>query len=253
MFPHVTFLTLTLYDWFSLLGVLSALVTFRIYADKKGVSAKVLNSCLLFFVLSIVVGYFFAVLFQAIYRFTATGHFALNGQTGMTFYGGFIGGAATFCALYFTLGKKLCGKEAVLSEWQGVFYSAACAVALGHAFGRMGCFFAGCCYGRKTQSFLGIYFPSLGRKVLPTQLFEAGFLFLLFGVLSVLLFRTKVNTLSVYAIAYGVFRFIIEFFRADDRGASFIPWLSPSQCWAIFLVLAGLALLLFPVVRKKRK
>ena len=46
--------------------------------------------------------------------------------------------------------------------------------------------------------------------------------------------------MNVYLIAYGVFRFLIEYARGDDRG-SFIPGLTPSQFWAIIMILMGIS------------
>ncbi len=247
MFPHVTFLTLSLYDWFALFGVVGALVLFRVFADLKRIPAKVQNICLFIAVAAIAVGFLSAMLFQAVYDFIESGTFR---WTGMTFYGGLIGGAATFLALYFTVGKKVCGKQ-VFDEWKNVSSVAAVSISFAHAMGRIGCFMVGCCYGKDTASWLGVYFPSLGRTVLPTQLFEAVFLFLLCGGLIVLLLRARVDVLAVYAIAYAVFRFVIEFWRGDDRGEFLFSALSPSQCWAIVLFLVGWALLLVPILRKK--
>ena len=111
-------------------------------------------------------------------------------------------------------------------------------ITIAHAFGRLGCTFAGCCYGKEAD--WGIYFATAGTKVIPTQLFECIFLVILSVVMAVLYFKFKFNcNLGLYLVAYGVWRFIIEFFRNDDRG-SFIPGLSPSQFWCIIMVLAGI-------------
>ena len=106
---------------------------------------------------------------------------------------------------------------------------------IAHAFGRIGCFLAGCCYGKETDSWIGVQFPHLHEKVIPTQLIESGFLFLLTGILLVLIlvFNFK-YTFIVYLGAYSVFRFIIEFFRGDPRG-NFLGIFSPSQVWSIFI------------------
>ena len=115
-------------------------------------------------------------------------------------------------------------------------------IVVAHAFGRIGCLMDGCCYGAITDAWYGIEMLSGGvwAKRVPTQLFEAIFLFLLFAVLVVLIVRKKFrNTPSVYLIAYGVWRFLIEFIRDDNRGSSGIPGLYPSQLTAIILVIIG--------------
>lgn len=252
MYPDIVFLGLDLYGWLVVAGIVAALVVFRVYADKKEIPAKLQNFCLLFLVISIAIGFGFAILFQAVYDFTKTGVFALDRNTGMTFYGGLVGGTAAFVAFYFTAVKKLCG-EGTAERFGEIAGIAACAVALGHSIGRIGCLMAGCCYGAETDSWVGVWHPNLGKKVIPTQLFESIFLFLLFIGLSVLLFKTKVGVFPVYLSLYGVWRFTIEFWRADDRGASFIPALSPSQLWSVVLFALGAALLAWQFIRWRKR
>lgn len=96
------------------------------------------------------------------------------------------------------------------------------AIPLFHCFGRIGCFLAGCCYGKVLSSpvvFAGI----LEFRRIPVQLFEALFEIVLFAVL-LLVGRKKMGShlLGVYLTTYAVFRFINEFFRGDEvRGSYF--------------------------------
>lgn len=124
--------------------------------------------------------------------------------------------------------------------------------AIGQAFGRIGCFLAGCCYGSVTDSCFGVTYPAgvgsaapAGIPLLPTQLFESAFCFLLCIFLTVLFKnRKKEGTVTgMYFILYGVWRFFIEFFRSDDRGSVF--GLSTSQFIGIFVILLGIAILIF--------
>ena len=120
------------------------------------------------------------------------------------------------------------------------------AITLAHAFGRIGCFMAGCCYGKETDSWIGVQFPFLSYKVVPTQLLESIFLFILTGVLLLLVFKFKFKyTFIVYLGAYSIWRFVIEFFRGDYRG-SFLGIFSPSQIWciAIWMIIVPLFILL---------
>lgn len=121
-------------------------------------------------------------------------------------------------------------------------------VALAQGFGRLGCFLAGCCYGRETDSFLGVSFPEgslapAGVKLLPTQLFSsAGD----FAVMGILLWhygrRNRVgDTGFLYMLLYGVGRFFLEFLRNDERGN--VGSLSTSQFISLFIVTASLFLL----------
>lgn len=90
-------------------------------------------------------------------------------------------------------------------------------VALGHAIGRIGCFLNGCCYGRPTDSLLGVQFPHMPTKVYPTQLFSSGGLFIIFCFLFFMQKRRrfKGEITSLYLIIYGIFRFFMEFLRGD--------------------------------------
>ncbi|MDR2191907.1 MAG: prolipoprotein diacylglyceryl transferase [Endomicrobium sp.] len=126
------------------------------------------------------------------------------------------------------------------------------ALALGHSIGRLGCLFAGCCYGKPSNVFWGITFTNSdtlaikGVSLHPTQLYEAFFNFLIFAVLHLYNKKTHKNgkTAGFYLILYSCMRFIIEFFRGDERGRFFLG-LSPSQNISIILFAAGLSFLFF--------
>jgi phosphatidylglycerol:prolipoprotein diacylglycerol transferase len=112
-------------------------------------------------------------------------------------------------------------------------------VAMAQGFGRIGCFLAGCCYGAETECFLSVTFHNSpfapnGVSLIPTQLYSSPGDFLIMAVL--LLYAKKQpargKVAGLYMILYSVGRFIIEFFRADYRGA--IGFLSTSQFILIF-------------------
>lgn len=154
---------------------------------------------------------------------------------GFVVYGGIIGGALTiygFCKL-----KKI----DMLSYLDLMVPS----VALAQAFGRVGCFLAGCCYGRETDSWCGVIFTNSkfapnGVKLLPTQLFMAtGDLVIMAALLWYAKKRPmRGRTSMLYLILYSVGRFIIEFLRNDDRGT--VGMLSTSQFIAIFTFVVGM-------------
>ena len=131
-------------------------------------------------------------------------------------------------------------------------------LVIGHAFGRIGCLFAGCCYGMECETPISIVFPAgsaapAGIPLLPTQILESVFLFLLCAFLVWRLAKQKpFGTVSGWYMAlYGVWRFTIEFFRSDERG--FVGALSTSQFISIFIFAGGVALLLlvkFGVLKK---
>ena len=249
-----------LYEIFIVDGVIAAIVLFRILADRRKLPAKLQNLILIGAVVSFIVGYLFAVIFQAIYDIAERGAFIIDSQTGATFYGGFIGGAVCMLVIYFVGGHLLFKKENNEHlRWFPSFANiAAACVPLAHGFGRIGCLCAGCCYGRVTDSWIGIAMYIHGTanppvKVIPVQLFEAIFLFALAAFLVWRNWRGKGFCLPTYFIGYGIWRFIIEYFRDDDRGQTFISFLSPSQLTAVLLVLIGVALVVayFMIVKKK--
>ena len=89
---------------------------------------------------------------------------------------------------------------------------------------------------------------------LPTQLYEAIFLFIIFGIMSLLVLKKDFKyNMPVYLIAYGIWRFFLEFIRDDDRG-SFIGNISPSQFWSIVMLAIGVALIfLINYIYKNKK
>ena len=116
---------------------------------------------------------------------------------------------------------------------------------------------AGCCHGEllsKTEYvFGGIWMRAADTGVwgyyVPTQLYEALFLFALTAVLTVLYFKRCNIIMALYLIAYGVWRIIIEIFRTDARGA-FVLGLAPSQWQSVLFIAGGVALIVFYIIRK---
>ncbi|MBR5059369.1 MAG: prolipoprotein diacylglyceryl transferase [Clostridia bacterium] len=246
MYPYVLFWDIDLYSVFLLLGVLAAFVIFRILGDRKRFTAKYQNFVLLDGFLSVVVGYLGAVLSQAVNNYAETGVFEVNGSTGATFLGGLLFGAGFFLVFYFTVGIPVFKKDenANVRYFPELLSVAGACIPAAHALGRIGCLFAGCCYGKPTDSFIGIKLVDLPYKTIPVQIFESVFLFLLFA--AVLILNVKVERfklgMPVYMVAYGIWRYFAEFMRGDDRGASFIKIFTPSQFIAILFVAGGILL-----------
>lgn len=165
-------------------------------------------------------------------------------QGGLVFYGGLLGGIAA--VLIYVWLKKL-------NPWT-VADMAAPSLALGSAIGRIGCFLNGCCFGKPTRLFLGIVFPNLDNLPRhPTQLYDAFYNLVIFGVLWA--FRKKIKRQGTvfwfYLMLYGLFRFVVEFFRTSAR-----PFLGMtlSQTASIGLFLLGLAVIYMPIfIQLKRK
>ncbi len=84
---------------------------------------------------------------------------------------------------------------------------------------------------------------------IPTQLYEAIFLFILFGVLTLLFFKRSNITMPVYLISYAIWRFIIDIFRGDPRGATVLG-LEPSQWMSVLFIVLGVGMLVYYKVKK---
>lgn len=253
MYPNEIFLGLGLYEIFLVLGFLGAVICFRVFADRNHFSASMQNLCIVCALAALVGGYGSAVLFQAVYNALDGDGFAITKTTGATFYGGLIGGVGVFLLIYFVAGHFLLKKGEAKRNFSLLSDIAAPAIAFAHGMGRIGCLFAGCCHGKVTDAWYGIYTDYLGKKTVPLQLFEALFLFALCAFLIWRLLKHRRGNLAVYLMAYAVWRFIIEYWRADDRGATVVSFLSPSQLIAVLLFLVGGAMLLIGHLRRARK
>ncbi len=124
-------------------------------------------------------------------------------------------------------------------------------LALGHAFGRVGCFAAGCCYGHETHVPWAVTFRNpLANEIVgtplniplhPTQLYEM-VLELCNCLFLVWLIRRKKfegEIIGTYMIIYGIGRYFIEFFRGDPGRGEFLGFMSGTQAIAIGLVIFG--------------
>jgi len=128
-------------------------------------------------------------------------------------------------------------------------------IALGHGIGRLGCFAAGCCFGRETTVPWAVTFTDplahaysqtpLGVPLHPTQLYEFGAELIIFGVLLVLARRKSFDgqMIGAYLFLYGFARYFFEFFRGDpDRGSVFGGAMTMTQVIALLMVIGGGAL-----------
>lgn len=176
-------------------------------------------------------------------------------QGGLMFYGGLI--LATLVFAFWCLLKR--------EKPLGIGDLLCVGIPVGHAFGRIGCFFYGCCYGKESASALAVSFPrgspawyeqlNLGKiasgareslPVLPVQLFEAAANGLLFVALFLFYRKYGRGTTALYLMGYAVIRFSMEYLRGDPRAA--VGPFSISQTISIALFVLGL---LFTVVSAK--
>ncbi|MCI8300162.1 MAG: prolipoprotein diacylglyceryl transferase [Lachnospiraceae bacterium] len=160
-----------------------------------------------------------------------------NFQNGWVVYGGILGGV--FASFLYCRYKK--------ADFVQYLDLVLPAVAFAQGCGRIGCFFAGCCYGRETESAFSIqywqseYAPN-GVKLIPTQIYSSVGDFALAVLLMIYARREpkKGKVAAVYCILYSVGRFIIEMMRNDYRGEWGI--LSTSQIISVFILALGIGI-----------
>jgi phosphatidylglycerol:prolipoprotein diacylglycerol transferase len=239
MYPYELFLGFDMYSLLIAVGVIGCFVMIRLMCDKLKFEAKFQNFVIITTLLTVFGGYGTAVLAQAFYNIKKDGGFVLNNSTGATFYGGLVGGIAIFIAIYFGVGHFLFKDGTHLRRFRFLSDLAAPCITFAHGMGRLGCLFAGCCYGAETEAWYGIFMVDLGKKVVPVQLYEALFLFALCAVTGWMLIKRKRYGLPVYLLLYGLWRFFIEYARTDYRGTTIVSFLTPSQLTSVLLIVAA--------------
>ena len=157
-------------------------------------------------------------------------------RAGFVFYGGFLGatvGVVTYARL-----KKL-------PIWQLVDILAPSA-ALGHAFGRLGCFFEGCCYGKACAQPWAVHLPGHSGAIHPTQLYEAAGNLAIFAGLSAFYRHRRFDgqVCWFYVLSYGALRFGVEFFRGDYAVHYFGIFTSAQIMAGALIAVAAVALIL---------
>ncbi|SRR5256712_2593722 len=250
MYPRLFELgPITLYTYGVLLATayLVGLKLAMVRAKARGLDANRVLDLGIYIIISALVGAKLLLLVTDFRTFKADPHELLTlARSGGVFYGGLI--LAVVVALWYI-------RRVGLPLWTtcDVF---APGIALGHVVGRFGCFFAGCCYGKPTTKPWGITFTDpfaqsnvgtpLGVPLHPTQLYEAGAELLILIVLLVTERRGRPfpgRTFWLYMLLYSISRFIIEFFRGDERGTVFM--FSTSQFISLLLAPLAIAMLVY--------
>lgn len=172
------------------------------------------------------------------------GNFSCFTEGGLVFYGGLIGG----------IGGAYIGAAIAKEKLTSYIDTVVPCVPLGHAFGRLGCFLGGCCYGMPYEGFGSVTFPAVGvnHGVFPVQLVE---MVINIGIFVYLIHFTKKErgkyaVLFVYMGLYGVSRFLLEMLRGDSiRGIA--NGLSTSQWISIALIIVSLIPVITRLMKKK--
>ena len=226
------------------LGVIGALMMAWHRSKARGLSDDTATSLVL---LAVIVGFIGGKIFFILTHISGFLRDPLGslGSEGFVVYGGIIFGTLA-CYLYCR------NKGQNFLRWADILLPG---VALAQGLGRIGCFLAGCCYGRPTDSGWGVVFPRgsmapSGVPLIPTQLYSAAGDLLLCLMLLLIDRREHPDgsILSWYLISYSTGRFFIEFFRNDVRGS--VGVLSASQFIGLFILAAGIV---FGVVLRKKR
>lgn len=204
-----------------------------------------------FIIFVIVIGYAFSKLTYCLTVFDQflSDPLSVLGSGGWVVYGGILGGL--LAALIWCKWKKW--------KFMDYFQVLMPCVSLAQGFGRIGCFFAGCCGGVVTDAWYGIQFPAMSlawnttQKIIPTQLLSSAGDFLIFAFLMYNLKKGKhpEDTGAWYLILYSVGRFLIEFLRGDLIRGGIGPF-STSQFISLFVVVLG-AYMIWNRQRKEEK
>lgn len=247
-FPEIFGYNIVMYDVIVIIGVFFMLLYIAKRLERvDGYTVKQTNKLLILIVVSLFIALFSSWFFDGIFHSIENGELSFGT---ITFLYGLIGGVVSFLILL-----KYFYKEDNKNV-RNIMNTIITGVVLAHAIGRIGCFFAGCCFGTPTDSPIGVIFPHGhahtlygDQAVIPTQLLESSFLFVLFFIMNKVKL-IKSFEIETYLLAYGIWRFTIEFFRGDDRGV-FIPLFeteynvfpTPSQIGSFIMIILATILI----------
>lgn len=254
MFPilfHFGGLTVHSYGLFIAAGFLLGIGLAIKEARRKGIPSEKILDLSFYIILSAILGsrLLFVLINYAHYLEHPLDFFKVW-EGGLVFYGGLI--------LSFLTGLWIIRKQK-LPFWETADLMAP-SIAIGQVFGRLGCFAAGCCFGQPTDRPWGVTFnhpdslAPTGIPLHPTQLYEALTALLIFFILWFLKKGQKVpgRLFLYYLFLYGLGRWILEFFRGDNRGALFGGSWSDTQVISVFLVFFSIILACYLNNKKNR-
>ena len=240
---HIGSFNLYTYGLFLAIGFMTAIWVSKKNAKPHGISSETITD--IFFVI-LVSGLLGSRLLYVLINFDSYQSNWLDifkiWQGGLVFFGGFLAAVAASFIFF---------KRKNLSIWNTADIISP-GIALGHAMGRLGCFFAGCCYGKECDLPIAVKFTNpeslapIGVYLHPTQLYSVFSNLTLFFILLWLQKRKKFNGMVFlsYIMLYSLFRSIVEFFRGDFRGDFFFEVVSMSQGIGLMVSLIAFILLI---------
>jgi phosphatidylglycerol:prolipoprotein diacylglycerol transferase len=232
-------LTIYSYGFFIAIGAIAGVAYMTVQGKRElNLTFDQANTLFLFIFLAAFVGGKVFLFFEDPHYYWSHPKELMTGR-GFVFYGSFLFAIPTM--LVFFRKQRL--------DPQKMLDVMAITTCLVHMFGRLGCFMAGCCYGKPTSSWAGVVFSDpacyadpKGVPLHPTQLYESIFIFLAMCVLVYWRDRRKFygQLFLLYLMAYGFGRFGLEFLRGDaERGFLFGEYLSHSQFIALMIIVVA--------------
>lgn len=242
-------LTIYSYGFFVAIGFLLATIYAMREAGREGVEPQKVSDLAFYLIISAIIGarLLFIIIEPHDFMENPSEIFKIW-KGGLVFYGGFI--TALITGIWYV-------KRKGMPLWKTADILAP-AIALGQSLGRIGCFSAGCCYGKETDAPWAVTFTDtkslarLGVPLHPTQLYESA---LDLGIFLFLISYKKRKSFEgqliwLYTLLYAVVRFIVEIFRGDPRGSAFSGLLSTSQI--IGIAMASVAVVMIAKLSRKR-
>lgn len=238
-------LTVYTYGFFIAMGFLAGISLAKKEAQRLGESPeKITDLCFYILVSAIIASRLFYVFINAEMFISNPVEIFKIWNGGLVFYGGFIGAGLT---TVFYL------KKHAMPLWKTLDILAP-SLAVGHFLGRLGCFSAGCCYGKECHLPWAVTFSHpeslapTGIPLHPTQLYSAANNLIIFAFLWFFRSRKKFDgqIFWLYVLVYGITRSVIEIFRGDFRGEFLFGVISVSQTIGIsFALTAAVMLVIF--------
>jgi len=253
--------------WFGVMmatGFLVAFCNMNYLAKRAGINQQIISDMLIWILVGGLVGARVAyVIANWSTEFSAhpISMFAVY-KGGLIYYGGLIGGILS-SFIYVKMKKQPALPIADV---------AATSLPIGQAFGRVGCFLNGCCYGKVTEAPIGVEYPinsspwieQVNNKLIhsssqctlsmhPVQLYDAFFSIVIFLSLVFVLRKQKFAgiTASCYLLFYGLLRFVMEFFRGDERQK--ISNITTAQGISLLIMAGGVVLFCYSLWYSKKK
>ncbi|WP_029522474.1 prolipoprotein diacylglyceryl transferase [Persephonella sp. KM09-Lau-8] len=258
MFPDLIKIgdfTIHTYGVMVAIGLIVSYFTAIYFGKKEGIESKKIENLFIYTVLGGIVGARIAYIIEHHDQFHSFMDYIAVWKGGIDWFGGFIGGAIV---LLFLL-KKYSIPILKIADVAGI------SIIIGHAFGRIGCTCAGCCYGKPVPEDspfkdIAITFPHhpdssapAGIPLYPTQPAEAIGNFIIFGLLF-LAYRKKIfdgEIFGLYLILYGFERFLLEFWRGVTPPLPIgLTW---NQIVTLGMVVVGIVILGYGFLKRKNE